>query len=355
VAEVIQCPSCQQKYPLRPGLVGKQLKCSKCGQMFRVAGAAAPKPPGRPAAPPVRASAPSADHEENGGPYAPEAEAATPAPSRKVKRPGKEKAASPEWTPMQKGALRAGLALLAFGTGAVILPLFGFQFVRLQKLGGDAPTAGVALAAIGMVLVAGALVSRARAALPSDSAAAAVARKGVKALKWAGVGVGGLFALLVALAVVNRLGLFIRQPAPLGPDFRQPPGPLPGANGVPPAGPGPAPTQPALPPGPDADYARVKGHFGADRVVRLIVTGAPGPDALTALVQRLEALVDPGQGRETATFTTGGKSTIILAPVPDLDAFVKKIDFATVTTVDRAERVITLTVDPAKLSKPKGS
>ena len=83
---------------------------------------------------------------------------------------------------------------------------------------------------------------------------------------------------------------------------------------------------------------------GADKVVTLRVSLNGVPESL--LMSRLYKLA---WGLQTASSGNAESYLMSYAPVPDIDAFAAKIDFGTVTGVDRQQRVIAVTADPAKL------
>ena len=67
--------------------------------------------------------------------------------------------------------------------------------------------------------------------------------------------------------------------------------------------------------------------------VKLIVSGIEGEDARQMVKETLEEMAD-GSGHMMTIRIVGDTMTTTLSPVSDVDAFVKKIDFGTVTEVD---------------------
>ena len=67
--------------------------------------------------------------------------------------------------------------------------------------------------------------------------------------------------------------------------------------------------------------------------VKLIVSGIEGEDARQMVKETLEEMTDRS-GHMMTTRIVGDTMTTTLSPVSDVDAFVKKIDFGTVTDVD---------------------
>jgi len=76
--------------------------------------------------------------------------------------------------------------------------------------------------------------------------------------------------------------------------------------------------------------------YGEGRIVRVIVDGF-GPDEKEWVLIRLKEITGA-----TSTMSRGGNGTLVvdLAPVRDLDAVAKRIDFGTVEKVDAGKRVI---------------
>ena len=150
MAKTIQCPNCAQRYPFRPAMAGKQLKCRKCGHAFRIAEAPAAKPrpeelrlmdePAAPA-PPVVSPA------TTGPPAAPE----PAAPSAWHGR------SEPEAARRQGRAnpvlVRIGGTFAALGILALVLPIFGVQFKWLMRAGALLPYTAGAITVLGAVLL----------------------------------------------------------------------------------------------------------------------------------------------------------------------------------------------------------
>ncbi len=67
--------------------------------------------------------------------------------------------------------------------------------------------------------------------------------------------------------------------------------------------------------------------------VKLIISRIDGEDARQSIKDTLEDMID-GSVQMMTTKIAGDTMTTTLAPVSDVDAFVKKINFGTVTEVD---------------------
>lgn len=67
--------------------------------------------------------------------------------------------------------------------------------------------------------------------------------------------------------------------------------------------------------------------------VKLVISGIEGEDARQAVKDALEDMTD-GSGHLMTSKIVGDTMTTTLSPVSDVDAFVKEIDFGTVTEVD---------------------
>jgi serine/threonine protein kinase/cytochrome c551/c552 len=112
---------------------------------------------------------------------------------------------------------------------------------------------------------------------------------------------------------------------------------------------GPPYGPPDFPTGPAAMLERMIADHTADRVVRVLVDNLPG-DVRTFVVDRLRDLA----GASSSSSSGGGTSlTVLLAPVRDVEAFSKKIDFGKVVKVDPITRTIEVVIDdPGKLPAP---
>jgi len=99
-----------------------------------------------------------------------------------------------------------------------------------------------------------------------------------------------------------------------------------------------SPTFPMGPPvrGPEDMRDRMVRDYGEGRIVRVIVDGF-GPDEKEWVLIRLKEITGA-----TSTMSRGGNGTLVvdLAPVRDLDAVAKRIEFGTVEKVDAGKRVI---------------
>jgi hypothetical protein len=110
----------------------------------------------------------------------------------------------------------------------------------------------------------------------------------------------------------------------------------------------------------NADAARqqhidqMKAQYGAERVVTIIIKNLPaGHDLFDGVVKKLVSYNPEKNGGHNA-YTSPEGVTVIIAPIADIQAFAKMIDFGT-TSVDAASKTITLTADHDKvivLAKP---
>jgi hypothetical protein len=242
--------------------------------------------------------------------------------------------------------MRFAGGLILFCLASLIWPLFGLQFRKVARLGDNAWKGGIGLIILA-VLIMGIVIFRREISL---------------ALKFAVRAGLVLLVLFVGLMVIEVILIRARL---------QPPGRLPHARapnlGVhavagrpPPNGPGQLAAQPSGPkPPPWADgrgsakqLERMRAHFRADRVVRLQLTSTTGLVVHPSLFQRLVSLRDPGSELATRISSSSDQVTIILAPVSDLEALAARIDFGTVTEIDREERLITVAVDRSKFHEP---
>jgi HEAT repeat protein len=94
---------------------------------------------------------------------------------------------------------------------------------------------------------------------------------------------------------------------------------------------------------------RVLADYPAERVVRVMVDDIPA--GLRAHI--VDRLGDLAGASSRSSSGNERSATVILAPVRDVEAFAKKIDFGKVVKVDPAQRVIEVVIDdPKKLPTP---
>ena len=72
-------------------------------------------------------------------------------------------------------------------------------------------------------------------------------------------------------------------------------------------------------------------------------------NAIQDLSAKLNALCDPGPSRSANIRSDSNGVEATVAPVVDIDAFARRIDFGEVLDIDRDRRILTLRVDPATL------
>jgi hypothetical protein len=65
-----------------------------------------------------------------------------------------------EWSEARTAAFRTGLGMIVFGVGSLILPRFGYQFEKINKLGESAPIAGAAVGLFGLLVTVVCLLPR---------------------------------------------------------------------------------------------------------------------------------------------------------------------------------------------------
>jgi hypothetical protein len=237
------------------------------------------------------------------------------------------------------------------------LPLFGVQFRKAVRLGENAWIGGVGLIVMG-VLTGGGVLFRRELGVAGRGLAVALRYAIRVALVLSGLAVGVLVlgAFLVRFGI---LGTRRHHPAAMPPAaapvfVRQGPagGPQPGG----PWGPARGPSGPRVPPWADdpakpGQIERWRAGFGAVQFARVRVIGTAGLADPEALARRLGSSRDPSPDQAMSTLISRDRVDVLLTPVGDLDALAAKIDFGTVTGIDRQKRLITVTVDPAASPK----
>ena len=357
MAETISCPGCGKRYALRAELRGRRVKCSGCGNRFDVPALLETPAEASTEQNPLDAFEGAGEAYAVSAPPTPPPPAPSPAIPRTAQPSSGTRSSAPrEWSQKERAWFRMGLSIVAFGAAATVLPFFGLQFRSLARMGEESWKGGVGVMIVGAVMSAAAALHHARA----GSAKSFSLRKVLLALAAIPV---AYFLLIVTLALVGRAryGSSSRPPPrhPGGPDWAA--GPMgPGGAARPggaagPIGPRMSPVgRPSGPGGSRVDYEAYVAQFGADRVVRVIVTGGPPAadlPATRAFQARLRDAVKPllpTTGSRTSTAATrDGQTTLITAPLEDLDAVEKAIDFGTVTSVDPEQRIIHVTAAPA--------
>jgi hypothetical protein len=237
------------------------------------------------------------------------------------------------------------------------LPHFGLQFRKVARLGENAWIGGVGLIAIG-VIMGGLVLFRRELGVAGRGLAVALKYAIQVALVLFGFAVG----VLVFGAFLVRLGILGTRrhhppamPPAAAPEFvRQGPsgGPQPGA----PWGPARGPSGPPVPPWADdpaqpGQIERWRAGFRAVQFARVRLIGTAGIADPEALARRLGSLRDPSPDQSMSTSISHDRVDVLLMPVGELDALAAKIDFGTVAGIDRQNRLITVTVDPAASPK----
>jgi hypothetical protein len=96
---------------------------------------------------------------------------------------------------------------------------------------------------------------------------------------------------------------------------------------------------------------RLEDRFGASNVATLNLTNLRGVRNLReSLEARMPVLVPSGQ--RASELTIGRTTSVKIAPVDSLDELARRIDFGTVTSIDRTRRIINVRIDPARLTAP---
>jgi len=337
MAETIACPKCGKRFKWNPALQGKRVKCTGCGEPFTMTMSTA-----TPVAPPLPPKIPS-----------PAAVVAASSFPKQVIPVGYESwtpDGKPLWTPKQRQCRHIGLRLMIFGGAATVLPFFGVQFVLIGWMGAWAILIGLAILFAGVVLFAGAYLSRTKAFGGPYAL-----------LKIGGLAAGSLVVLLVFLfGLTILIALVVRPKKRVATASTVPPAAV---TNAPSAVTKPQPTKaaptakppytppvalrprPAGPPSADTQY-------GPQHVVHFHLEGLsalPSQDR-TRLVG--EAIKKLGADFQTKRFSfssgSGDQATALLAPLDDLQAAADKVTFGT-TTVDAETRTINIHIDPAKL------
>lgn len=359
MAEAIICPHCRHAFRYKPELVGKRIKCPHCAESFIVQAPtpAAPPAPNRFQSPEPEIPLAAWSETESTPPSVPSMPP-TARPQRRAPQP---------WTDKQRFALRVGWMCIAFGALSMVLPLFGLQFRKLERLGDDAWKAGLGVMGLGVLLCGGAALRR---YLPS-----------LRLFRFVAYLAGGGAALIVIL-IVLAFALGGRGRSPARPNLPSPNVAAPGPNrSAPPsrrersadaprpsqaqraaqdARPGATPraerdslpgqgsrsaqaSRPSLAGRPERDpwpaYASVVRQHGENAVVRIEVANA---DARThGAVSRWFVEAFPRDLHPTRMISMRqGTLYVVAAPFKDLDALVKQITFGKVKSVDAEQRII---------------
>jgi len=101
----------------------------------------------------------------------------------------------------------------------------------------------------------------------------------------------------------------------------------------------------------------IAATYGREKVVLVWVDGVPGPMAVKEVYDRIMAI----SGAERRNSVSAERRSVrgeyhalnvMIAPVEDVNDLADKIDFGTVTGIDREQRVLRIQVDPTKLRRP---
>lgn len=257
------------------------------------------------------------------------------------------------WTPWDRFIFKVGATCVAFGVLSHLLPLIGLQFRKLSTAGTAALSAGTGVGVVGALMIAYVVSLKGR----------------LGKIMLAMVGL-----VIVCFAVLLTIGYLSSNRAPrptfgpLGPNSGAAPmgprsaPPIGGPNGprhAGPASPGsqsPFPQPPhvsPMPSPPPIDYDSLVARYGAERIVRVTLTGVDGVDVsatVRASIDRMDKAKKPNTWRIR---TSSGVAELILAPVDDLDGIAALLDLGTVTATDTTERRLVIEYDATKEVKKR--
>jgi hypothetical protein len=355
MAEAIVCPNCRKAFRFKAELVGKRTKCPSCGVPFvaQAPGAAARRPDEPVWEPGPEIPLATFAEEATNPPPVPQI-VARPRPPKPPRRPLEA------LTDRQRAVLKLGFTFIAFGVLALVLPLFGLQFRKLEKLGENAWIAGPVFITLGGVIC-----------------GLVMLRRYVRVFKWMALIAGGGVAAFVVLCIVVLVVVGPRRggarstsnpPAPgLGSgsgsaaqargrsspsahdrstESGRPRSSVPGstADSQGPERPSPRSSgrRSEVPRPGDSPWPAYEGmvrQHGAQAVVRIEITG--GGSRIHSEVSKWYLGAFSSHPRP-ARFTSSREGVIylVMAPVEDLDELVRKITFGSVTSVDKEERII---------------
>ncbi len=83
--------------------------------------------------------------------------------------------------------------------------------------------------------------------------------------------------------------------------------------------------------------------YGPERTVTIQISGVADADAREQIQEKLKTMTD-SSGHSMSTSSSGDSMTVKLAPVDDVEAFAKKIDFGKVTDTDLQQRLVKVSV-----------
>lgn len=83
--------------------------------------------------------------------------------------------------------------------------------------------------------------------------------------------------------------------------------------------------------------------YGPEQTVTIEISGVADASAKEQIQEKLKTMTD-SSGHSMSTSSSGDSMTVKLAPVSDVAAFAKKIDFGKVTDTDVTGRVVKVSV-----------
>lgn len=95
---------------------------------------------------------------------------------------------------------------------------------------------------------------------------------------------------------------------------------------------------------------RLEDRFGRQNVVMLNLTNIRGGREIKERIEARMPLLVPSAQRAWEYPAAGTYRRVKVAPVENLDELAKRIDFGTVTSIDRRQRIVNVKVDSAKFT-----
>lgn len=323
--EAVSCPSCGKRFRFRPELVGKRVTCPDCAGSFVV-------------------SAPADEPTLDDGVGASSGAFPPSSVSHRSRQP------APEPSGWDSFRIRMAVGLGAFGIGALVLPLFGLQFRKLGKLSPE----GAQAAGISMLVLSGIFFGWGW-----------IRQQTRRAIKYVAIGVAAVVGIAIIIVIVAVVSHGSRsRPTPRPPDPTARPAPPPNTGPRPPGvaerptasrstpspTPGVSPRPGTTPPTGHTPYDGLCKRFGADKVVRLRVTGAERSRA--RVMSQVHRLFEPSEQRTVILSPPSDVVEVCLAPWEDIEALAARIEFGTVTATDKEQRIISITMNAADTNRP---